>query len=391
MEFFRLAELNESTAKLGTWLFRVEHVISEEYEYEWKGKQHRTWKLTMVLLTQEASEYCLGQVKVAKSNLQQVQTAERRYTVGTLWQVSKVALAKESKQYVHTPRKLVIDMAKSKVVSVSDAQGLVMPPTVVANAVLRDILQLQDKQRFDVTCVVKGVSDPRTVTTPSGEKRVLDATLTDGTAEMTLSLWFEMGEAGEAGLASLRENVAESSPLTFCGLEAEPSRADDSKALIKTTRHTFFIKATGEKAEELKRDADDIKARQLDLVSQAWVAHSPVDYLNTPVQQTTCFLLEKFRTVIEQDTVLQLNFVQVLPPTPGSSVKTKDGSRLWFSTAMSDASGTVDIVVREKAALALSGCANAEEFESAFQDLWACAVESAWRALAPQPWTAAIK
>ncbi len=65
------------------------------------------------------------------------------------------------------------------------------------------------------------------------------------------------------------------------------------------------------------------------------------------------------------DVVFQINHCHVAVPGAGEQVVTKDGDRIWLQNVrIMDATGSVTVAVREKAALALSRC----ESSAAFQD-----------------------
>ena len=68
-----------------------------------------------------------------------------------------------------------------------------------------------------------------------------------------------------------------------------------------------------------------------------------------------------------KDTVWQLNWVRVEEPPPGSPIRTNDGKRLWFPVTVRDCTGTLTLYIQESTALALSGCADADQFEAAFE------------------------
>ena len=74
----------------------------------------------------------------------------------------------------------------------------------------------------------------------------------------------------------------------------------------------------------------------------------------------------------EKETLWQLNWVRVEEPPAGTTVRTNDGERLWFPVTVRDCTGTLTLYIQESAALALSGCADADQFEAAFEagGLW---------------------
>ena len=69
----------------------------------------------------------------------------------------------------------------------------------------------------------------------------------------------------------------------------------------------------------------------------------------------------------DEETLWQLNWVRVEEPPPGTIIRTNDGKRLWFPVTIRDSTGTLTLYIQEAAALALSACSDADQFEAAFQ------------------------
>ena len=66
------------------------------------------------------------------------------------------------------------------------------------------------------------------------------------------------------------------------------------------------------------------------------------------------------------DTVFQINHCHISIPGAGQTILTKDGERIWLpQIRLTDATGSLTVSMREKAALALSGLASRDEFVSA--------------------------
>ena len=100
------------------------------------------------------------------------------------------------------------------------------------------------------------------------------------------------------------------------------------------------------------------------------------DYLSVPAKQTTCELLSAAvrsgAELLESDKsgasehiegiLFQINHVRIIEPAANDGVLTNDGARLFVPVAMIDRSGTVEVRMREKAALELSCLTSKEEF-----------------------------
>ena len=68
-----------------------------------------------------------------------------------------------------------------------------------------------------------------------------------------------------------------------------------------------------------------------------------------------------------EETLWQLNWVRVEEPPAGTNIRTNDGKRLWFPVTVRDCTGTLTLYIQEAAALSLSGCGDADQFEAAFE------------------------
>ena len=94
--------------------------------------------------------------------------------------------------------------------------------------------------------------------------------------------------------------------------------------------------------------------------------------------------LERWRRITraldDEETLWQLNRVQLSEPPTDSSIKTKDGKRLFFITQIRDFTKQMSLPMTEQAALRLTQMPDAEAFEAAHTDgkLWfppLCAVK----------------
>ena len=72
---------------------------------------------------------------------------------------------------------------------------------------------------------------------------------------------------------------------------------------------------------------------------------------------------------IESQNILwQLNWVQVLEPPRGTTLRTQDGSRLWFPVILRDFHGSTTMYITEAAALKCSKQTDAASFEEAYNE-----------------------
>ena len=66
-----------------------------------------------------------------------------------------------------------------------------------------------------------------------------------------------------------------------------------------------------------------------------------------------------------QSTLWQLNWIQILEPAPGTSLRNQEGTRLWFPVVLRDFEGSLTMYITEAAALKCSKQLNAASFEEA--------------------------
>ena len=89
------------------------------------------------------------------------------------------------------------------------------------------------------------------------------------------------------------------------------------------------------------------------------------DFLNCEATYTVCALLDQFvgpNATPADQVVFQLNHVEIEVPGTEAAVLTQSGDRVWVRVRMLDMSGSVEVWLREKPALALSGARDKDDF-----------------------------
>ena len=109
-----------------------------------------------------------------------LQQAEAKFKAGLKFRISKVALENWTKQeFLHTPLKQKIDLAKTKVVPLmQEKEGATVQPS--PSMCIKDCTLLQQSQRFDVTALVDSLSEVRSV---SDTREVVTVTLIDDSGD----------------------------------------------------------------------------------------------------------------------------------------------------------------------------------------------------------------
>ena len=126
-------------------------------------------------------------------------------------------------EYLHTPLKFVVQIQGSKFDSLlnTSPDQLVQPEP---STTLSEIKELTNHQRFDVTALVKSVSQPRNVT---DNRCVVDIIIMDESAseyavqELKWSYWMNIPPNTEqsATITILRESEGNPKPLSFFALD----------------------------------------------------------------------------------------------------------------------------------------------------------------------------
>ena len=107
-------------------------------------------------------------------------------------------------------------------------------------------------------------------------------------------------------------------------------------------------------------------------ITPTWVPNQARDFANEPACHTVCACLAALLNPSSDqeqdgiDAVFQINHCYVAIPGAGEQVLTKDGERVWIANLdVLDTTGRLTVAVREKAALALSGCDSKTAFTDA--------------------------
>ena len=387
-----LSEMNVRSAALGSWEVAVFGPKVRTYTYTWEGKPRTGATFgTMLVSVDDPMQYCCAEVKANPAKEAAVlNKAKEKFKEGLVFKLSKVSLASNvKKQYVNTPLQLVVNLRNTdstsllKVLKASAAQPA--PPNSVA-----DCIGILSNQQFDVTALIKHVSEIRSGGSYNGQPRsVIDVHLMDGSmmvgtqkmAELPVAVFADKPSSVEPTLfTELRKMATDKKPVSFFKLHGDRDPKTDTFSFT-TSQDFLWIEAQSAKGEQLKADADSILGCTDVIAFAKPELHSLAtnqDYKAQLAIETTCKLFASItqRTSVSSiedgDTLWQINWVRVFEPEPGSKIRTNDGQRIFFQTTLLDFSEKLTIWIREKAALELSGCSDANSFEQAFQnnDLW---------------------
>ncbi len=136
----------------------------------------------------------------------------------------------------------------------------------------------------------------------------------------------------------------------------------------------FFKPAAGPKADALTASAAELQSLPSENKHKFTREHTRQprearDFLSMGVLPISASMLAEYfgaTRVSVDDTVFQMNYVDIDTPGPGANVLTDNGERIWISsTRTRDFSGSIDLAIREKAALALAGLNPEADFAKA--------------------------
>ena len=116
-----LHELNAQSAGIGAWVLRVHAMRRIEYEYVWQHQPKKGEKLECRLVAQDGV-YCQGVIKGMSKSYRgggvdpaaDMKDMQDKFKDGTVWKMTKVALANEKSEYISSPVKSTIDLRKTK-------------------------------------------------------------------------------------------------------------------------------------------------------------------------------------------------------------------------------------------------------------------------------------
>jgi hypothetical protein len=238
---------------------------------------------------------------------------------------------------------------------------------------LREVQELSQSQRFDVTALVARVDDnPREI---SAGRRVINVQLLDasgpgGTAqEVTFGFFYDHppSSADCATMDILRKKGGEA--LSFFALHGKKV---DSSFSIETSKDFFVIKAVGPRAAQLEADAGTLNETPQEdrycLPVFSGAGGGDQSYAMQAGTETFCKIINGLASMTDIKelesgaTLWQTNWVEVAWPVD-EQVLTKDGSRVFFKTSLRDISGsTSEAWMSEGPALDLAQVKTKEAF-----------------------------
>ena len=375
-----LQELAGGSSAFGEWILKIDDVsMDHEYSYQWQGNQRTGKYCTVRLVSEEPSLYCTGKLQRRGKEpeaTRNYKASKEKFMVGTVWKFSKVALAKEQKLYIGSPVKVVIDLNQTRATPVLQSTRYAnLEPSPAGE--LATLLGAPLEQRVDVTALVIAVSPTRSATTAKGAKLVADVTIRDnsgpkGASEVTFPIFVNDSSVGRVTIEQLEQDVANNTPVTFFNLVISKVESQDGapehakpQATMRTDFERFQFKAAkGAKATALAAAAAELKARtdaDIDRVAclAPFVPREAVDYTFQEAVLTVVrlleFLVKSAHNLPKEPMLLQINHIRVLEPAADQPLLTNKNNRIFLLLKIMDHSGQLELRIREKTVLSLSG------------------------------------
>ena len=227
------------------------------------------------------------------NNSAPLQEAAAKFKEGLTFCISKVGLDNSAKQeFLHTPLKQKVDLAKTKVVAlmqINDGGQTVPSPSMC----IKDCKLLQQSQRFDVTAIVDSLSEVRSV---SDAREVVTVTLIDDSGDdgkpgqLTFAFFMDLPRSREdaATMNILQQSQENGVKEVFSFFALQGRKTDKGFSFEADSKREFFLmRAVDDRAKHLKQVAEDLQAipqEERDILQQSSFENR--NYDNEPGVQT---------------------------------------------------------------------------------------------------------
>ena len=358
-----MTALNKSSGKVATFAVRVVGAKTSEYTFTPKRdtKPVTQHKFEAWLVGINAQGYCVGFVKGTQAAVKQAQT---KYTEGSVWALSKVVFDTYTAiTFVSTPVPFRLDVAKSKMEAIEDDELCQqMPLEPVPPRSVADIARITTKRSTDLIAIVKDVGEQRT--TKSGLV-VADVTLIDNSESSagmlaTIKVGVFDNTMPASKIALLKNHVG--NPMVFFNLSV--NFADGQLSITHYPGDVIRLAPVCQKTHALAESKDALTvATNTSTLTAQWTPQQSRD-VSGPVPLSCAAFLDF--TVEDPEAkmpgVVQVMWVHLEEPEPDVNVTDPSEERLWFRTALRDASGATTVGVTQKVALELANCTSMQAF-----------------------------
>ena len=370
--------LSKQAAKIGSFKVIVTDPWKDSYSYQWQGRKKETTVFRCRLVNcDDHSVYCNGEYKQKGTNKSEFEKHMKAYVHGTTIVLKAVSLVDDAKtQYNGCTVRVTVNMASTTISKVLEHHSAVQP---VPKTTIAETTHLRQDQNFDLTAFVLSRSNER----KGGDSRkAFDLELADGSTDeasgkvQTMSVTVFAPDANSATMLEFADKAIEGQyPVSFFNLRGAKVQGQDAFTFTSARNGFSMVVAKSEKAVDMRARAPalynlDEKAavpqRQW-FPSDSFSSHAAtlttiknIIDMGTPVTGIEDIDADK--------TLWQLNWVQVLEPAQGTTLRTQDEARLWFPVTLRDFSGSASMYITEAGALKLSKQPDVDSFAKAHNE-----------------------
>ena len=375
----QLAELlNQNGA--GEYELQSTHAEIYDYEYTWGGKEVSAQKLQVELLSRAPDQYCLGVAKLRQGDKKELQILLQRFAKGTVWKFGKVKLIDDKTCFVNTPCRVVIDLRRSQTTALLQSTGFPKAPS--PQTTIADILQLKERQRFDLIAIPAKILGERR---SGAGQDIADVRLIDGSkdprksttepvnATLPLTMFFKTG----ASFASFKDCVALRTPLLFTCLCGNVESINGSVSVATSPRLSRWAIAVGSRCDTMAAMAEELCGKNATCADVAQLPtfqpQEAADYSGVFATLSACSLIDlkgKHHGLMGDaaEQLYQLNHVYVVPPSKMDTITTGTNGRLFGVFEVWDYSKKITVGCRSKAMLQLADCTDSAEPEKEYKE-----------------------
>ena len=367
--------VSKQSWKLGKFKVIVCNPWTDTYTYQWEGKPRETtaWRC-MLVNAADPTLYCMGEYKLTAKNKAAFDKHVKIHVQGAQVMMNNVCPVEASKtEYMSCSVRINVNMASTKLTGIFGQPSAVQPAPKTTVAQTKDIHQ---NQSFDLTAFILSRTDPRR----GGEgRKAFDIELVDGSKDetsgkvQTMNLCVWSAESEIDGILDFTDNsIKRQDPVTFFNVRGSWNPDQNAYSFASARKGFSMTVANSARATEMQAKAAELyNLQEKAAVPQTQWTPTEGFAAQAGIGITMKFLkaMETSHTGIEaidsESTVWQINWAQVLEPPPGTQLRNKEGSRLWFPVLIRDFDACMTIYMTEQAALKCSKQTDANSFEEA--------------------------
>ena len=356
-----LQALNKSSGRLASFGVRAYGGTQVSYTYVSKRDQKSVTahKFEVYLVGSSAEEYCVGFVKGSQEQCVQ---ANQKFHSGSIWIMSKVCFDNYTgAAYISTPVPLRVDLTKTIMTAADQSHEAQMAHHPVPPRSVADVARIKTNRSTDLIAVVKHVSEGRKT---KSDEQVADVTLADGsTSASDKYATIVVSVFGTAKIKCLKKSVGK--PMAFFNLSVAANGRDGSPNISHYINDALVAELESPKTTSLlQRSAELMSATNIEVISAVWAPSFQSRDVSGP-QPLSCAAFLDYtvgRPTTKLPSVMQLMWVHIEEPEPEAEVLNSSGERVWFLTPLRDISGSMQLGMSQRAAFAISGCQDKENF-----------------------------